>query len=144
MRIGGLPPVLTQALLQSLLPKVEQGFRTAVRDGDGTGAAPHVLAAPAQQQPSPATSVQMLVALAAAEPTKERRRKLAEQADRGLSLLERLHAQMVAGAPEPEKVQELLDWAKTFEVPDEPELAALANEIEVRVKVELAKLNLIA
>jgi len=142
MRIGGLPPVLQQALLLSL-SKVEQEFSTPVRQGDAPGA---MQGLPAQQPttPSPATSVQMLVALAAIEPSIERRRKIAEQADKGLTLLERLHTELVAGVPAPERVQEMLDWSKEFELPDDPQLAELASEIDVRVKVELAKLNLIA
>ena len=139
MRIAGLPPAMTQGLLAAL-GKAGDAFKVASAAGDKQAAAilPHQVP-PATQ---PATSVQMLVALAAAEPVVERRRKMAVAADRGLSLLERLHTELVAGAPAPERLQELVEWSESFEAPQDPQLAAIAREIEVRVRVELAKLDL--
>lgn len=135
MRIAGLSPVLQQALLAAL-PKAAEAFR--VGTGIDGPASPPAALPPAL----PATSVQMLVALAAAEPRVERRRREAAVADRGLALLEGLHAELLVGAPAPERLQELVEWSESFTVPDDPQLAGLAREIEVRVRVELAKYEL--
>ena len=135
MRIAALPPAMLQSLLAAA-PKVER----AVAEGAGEMPAP---VAPPVPPPAPqaATSVQMLVAMAATEPTAERRRRIAAESDRGLSMLERLHAELVAGAVAPERLAELGGWAESFVVPDDPQLAGLAKEIEVRVRVELAKFD---
>ena len=134
MQIAGLPPAMLQALLTAASPKVERA--PAVMTG-----VPEAQAAPAVLPPAsqPATSVQMLVAMAAMEPPSERRRRIAEETDRGLSLLERLHAELAANVAAPERLRELAEWAQSFEVPDEPQLAGLAREVELRVRVELAK-----
>lgn len=139
MRIAGLSPVLQQVLLAAL-PKAQETFRAAAGEPDprASAAVPPAFATATQ----PATSVQMLVAMAAAEPVVERRRKMAERADKGLSMLEKLHFELVSGAPSPERLQELAEWSESFEMPDNPQLASLAGEIELRVRVELAKHDL--
>lgn len=144
MRIAALPSPVQAMMQQNLLAalgKAEDAFAAATSAADAQAAATMLPAAvpPAAQ---PATSVQMLVALAAAEPTAERRRKMAAAADRGLSLLERLHAELVAGVPAPERLAELLEWSENFEMPDDPQLATVAREIELRVRVEIAKHDL--
>jgi len=139
MRIAGLPPAMTQGLLAAL---AKAGDEFAVASATGDKQASAILPSQVPPATQPATSVQMLVALAAAEPTIERRRKMAVATDRGLSLLERLHAELVVGAPSPERLQELVEWSESFEAPQDPQLASLAREIEVRVRVELAKLDL--
>ena len=134
MQIAGLPPAMLQALLVAVSPKVE-------RAGAAMTGAPEAAVAPAVIPPAslPATSVQMLVAMAAMEPPSERRRKVAEETDRGLSMLERLHAELAEGVAAPERLRELAEWSESVEVPDEPHLSALAREVELRVRVELAK-----
>lgn len=92
-----------------------------------------------QPAATPATSVQMLVQLAAADPAVEQRRKLAEKAGRGLALLERLDKELLLRPAAVEPLAPLQDWLETLEMPDDPQLAALMEEIELRVKVELAK-----
>ena len=135
MRIEGLPPVMLQALLAAAAPKLDRAFGAAKPDGD----LPMQIAAVIPPATQPATSVQMLVALAAAEPASERRRKIAAETDRGLSMLEGLHAELVAGVAAPERLRALADWSENFSAPDDPHLAGLAREIELRVKVELVK-----
>ena len=134
MRIAGLPPVLQQALLAAL-PKAQEAFRAGLAEPETRAA----MLPPLQAAAQPATSVQMLVAMAAAEPVVERRRKIAERADKGLSLLEKLHVELVTRVSSPERMQELLDWSESFELPEDPQLATLARELELRVRVELAK-----
>ena len=137
MRIAGLPPVLQQALLAAL-PKAQEAFRAGLSEEDTRAATLPPLPATTQ----PATSVQMLVAMAAAEPVADRRRKIAERTDKGLSLLEKLHVELVTRGPSPERMQELLEWSESFELPEDPQLATLARELELRVRVELAKHDL--
>jgi hypothetical protein len=137
LRIAGLPPVLQQALLAAL-PKVGETLRSPVAPAEASVPQMTPVAIP-----GPATSVQMLVALAAPEPTIDRRRKTAERAEKGVSMLERLHAELALGAePDPERLQELVDWAESFKAPEDPVLAGLSREIELRVRVEIAKLEM--
>lgn len=136
MRIDGLPPVLQQTLLAAL-PKAAESFRARAAVAE-----PQAAPAPAPLVPAAATSVQMLVAMAATEPTIERRRRMAEKADQGLTMLERLHAELVAGVTAPERLEELAEWAESFAPPEDPQLAQLAREIEVRVRVEIAKFEM--
>lgn len=139
MRIAGLPPAMQQGLLAALA-KAGDDFAVASAGADKQAAA--ILPAHVPPAPQPATSVQMLVALAAAEPPVERRRKMAAAADRGLSLLERLHAELVVGTPAPERLRELVEWCENLETPADPQLAGLQRDIEVRVRVEIAKHDL--
>lgn len=137
MRITGLPPAMQQSLL-SALAKVGDNITAAA--AKGTEVRPAAILPPAvPATPSPATSVEMLVTLAAAEPTIERRRRMAKAADNGLSLLERLHTELLTGTLPVERIDELVEWSETFDLPDDPELAAIAREIELRVRVEIAK-----
>lgn len=144
MRIDGLQSALQQVLLSSLAAKGER-FRP-----DGGGTSPGALPADAPTPPAvnavphPATSVQMLVTLAAADPIAERRRKAVAQADRGLAQLETLRDELATGLASPERLRALAGWAETFTIPDDPQLAELAREIELRVRVEIAKHDLTA
>ena len=136
MQIAGLSPLMQQGLLAAL-PRASAAFPASTLERDAPPIAPTVLPAA-----MPTTSVQMLVALAAAEPTIERRRKMAADADRGVTTLERLHRELVAGMPSPERLQALVEWSDQMVMPDQPALAALAREIDLRVRVELAKLDI--
>ena len=101
MRIDTLPVVLRQALLATLAGRSAAdgaGFSaTAATAPDPAGGpAPRPVAA----MPQPATSVQMLVALAA--------------------------------------------WTRDFTLPEDPQLADIARAVELRVRVELARHDVIA
>lgn len=114
------------------LPDVAKAVGTAPHDaGRAPPPAGGVLAA--------STSVQMLIALSAAEPAVDRRRRMAADADKGLRQLERLHRDLLQGVASPGRLRELGEWAALHAPPDDPELAAIAREIDVRVRVELAK-----
>jgi hypothetical protein len=135
VRIDGLTPLLAQSLLAAL-PKAAPGFSAGMEEK--AAGVPH----PAAQDPAsahPTTSVQMLVTLAAIDPTIERRRKQAVAAERGIDLLDRLHKEMLAGVAGVERLREIADWSRNVETPDDPVLAALVAEIDLRVRVELAK-----
>ena len=134
MRIDSLSPILARTLLGAL-PKVEPGFPL----GRAEGNAAEVLPTPDPGTAHPTTSVAMLVTLAAADPAIERRRKAAVQAEKGVDALDRLHREMVAGTPNVERLREIADWSQSFDVPDEPQLASILAEIDLRVRVELAK-----
>lgn len=133
MRIDGLPLSVTRGLL-SALPKTAPSF--ALIEGETRTAAP-LSSSPASSMPS----VEMLVTLAAAQDGAERRRRLAGAAGRGLDALGRFHAELVAGVPSVARLREIADWAQEAEMPEDPDLVAIFREIDLRVRVELAKYN---
>lgn len=136
MRIDSLSPMMARNLLAALPKSVPS---LASRLEDQASALPHPLPAPGA---TPPTSVQMLVAIAANNPVVERRRKQARDAERGIDALDRLHKELVAGTPNVARLREIVEWSQTLPTPVEPELAALMRDIDVRVRVELAKLDI--
>jgi len=128
LRITGLAPPI-QKLLLTALPKVT-AFAVAETSTPPT--------APAAQGAQP-VSVQMLVTLATIEPAIDRRRRIAADADRGLRALERLEATLSAGLPPLERLREVAAWSAEQRTPQDPELAAIFQDIELRVRIELAK-----
>lgn len=135
MRIENLQAPLLRSLMAAL-PKVASGF--SVAEGEGAAVrAPLPQGTNAAQPLNP--SVAMLVTLAAADPAIERRRKQAKDAERGIDMLDRLHREIVAGVVAPARLQEIVEWAQTFEPADNPVLAGILSEIDLRVRVELAK-----
>jgi hypothetical protein len=136
VRIDSLSPMMARNLLAAL-PKSVSGL--ASRLTEQPSAPPHPLAAsPTVSQ----TSVQMLVAIAANNPIVERRRKQARDAERGIDALDRLHKELVAGTPNVARLREIVEWSQTIPTPEEPELASLMREIDLRVRVEMAKLDI--
>lgn len=132
MRVEGVPPLIG---LAAILAGNERRPPAAF-DVDHAGGAP---TPQGTQLTPPATSVEMLVALASVDPAVERRRKMAAQADRGLALLERLHQEALGGDILPERLEQLAQWSASFALPDDPALAAVVRDIDLRVRVELAK-----
>jgi hypothetical protein len=133
VRIENLSPILARSLLAAL-PKVAPGF-PRIGEEPRTQPMPHLSGPGAVPTPS----VEMLVTLSAANPGIERRRKLAEDAGRGLDALDRLHKELVSGVASPERLQQIAEWSHSFETPDDPVLAQLLSDIDLRVRVELAK-----
>lgn len=136
MRIDSLSPIMARNLL-GVLPKSVSGLTAATEESRPAAVQP--LPAPAA---TPATTVQMLVAIAVANPVVERRRKLARKAERGIDMLDRLHKELIAGAPNPARLRDIVEWTQTIAPPEDPALAQLMGEIELRVRVELAKLDI--
>ncbi len=139
MRIENLQGPMLNSLLAAL-PKVASGF--SVKEGDAP-AAP----VPMPQQGTNAAqtlnpSVAMLVTLAAADPSIERRRKQAVDAQRGIDMLDGLHRELIAGVVSPERIQAIVEWSESFQASEDPALASILADIDVRVRVELAKLDL--
>lgn len=129
--------MLVRSLLAAL-PKAEPGFPLATEDAARVGAQPQVNGAAGMVPPS----VEMLVALAAADPQVERRRRMAKDAERGVDALEQLHKELLAGVVPVERLQEVAEWSQSFEMPDDPVLAQILSDIDLRVRVELAKLDI--
>lgn len=85
-------------------------------------------------------SVEMLVALANAESPIDRRRRSIAQASGALGALERLNTELLAGLAAPERLREIAAWAEaTRHGPEDAALASLFRDIELRMRVELAK-----
>lgn len=135
MRIDSLSPLLARTLLAAL-PKAMPGFAAGMKEVAQDR--PHV---PDPATAHPTTSVAMLVTLAANDPQVERRRKLAVDAERGVAALDKLHKELVAGKPSVERLQEIVEWSENLEQSDDPVLAQILSDIDLRVRVELAKID---
>ena len=131
MRISGIPPATAWNALGALAKTATMKVAEELPPQVAQGAAPV----------APVQSVEMLVALAAVDPERERRRRMAQQAEQGLDELEQLHQELVAGTPSVERLSALKAWAKSIGQPDDAALAELVRDIELRVLVELAKLE---
>lgn len=138
MRIDNLTPLMARSLLAAL-PKAAPGFPVAEEEAL---ARPVPMQGAATSQPVP--SVAMLVTLAAADPAIERRRKQAIDAERGVDALDKLHKELATGTPSVERLREIVEWSENFEASDDPVLAGILSDIELRVRVELAKLDVSA
>ena len=126
MRITGLPPIRPG----DLRPTRAARARFSVPSDEATASATGALQA--------LTSVDMLLAIAAVDEEAERRRQMAAQAQAGLDALEALDA----AADEEEKKESaraLAEWAGGLTAPDNPELALIQRQIELRALVEIAK-----
>src|SRR4051812_24850835 len=123
--------------LMAALPKAAGGFPVAEEEA---AARPMPLQGPGAAHPTP--TVAMLVTLAAADPAIERRRKLAVDAERGVKALDHLHKELAAGTPSVERLREIADWSANFEAAEDPVLAQILSDIDLRVRVELAKLDI--
>lgn len=135
MQIGALLPV--RAYLAKIADKPGL-FSAGEEPATAAGHAPQ----PAVQPAQPLGSVQMLVTLATFDPERERRRQMAEQGETGLDELEALQVELVAGSPTPERLEQLAEWVAQVEQPTDPVLAGIFAEIELRVRVELAKFDI--
>ncbi|QIG79701.1 flagellar assembly protein FliX [Stakelama tenebrarum] len=120
--------------LVNALPKVLPSF--PVSKADAVAAHPQPQAAPTAQ---PMPTVAMLVTLAAADPTIERRRREAKKAGEGLEMLETVHRELLAGTLDECALQDLAEWARAIDTPEDPVLAEIMRDIDLRVRVELAK-----
>ncbi|AQR75770.1 flagellar trans-acting factor FliX [Sphingomonas sp. LM7] len=124
--------------LLAALPKAAPGFPVAEEE-IAARQMPVPVQGSAANQPVP--SVAMLVTLAAADPAIERRRKQAIDAERGVDALDKLHKELAAGTPSVERLQEIVEWSENIEASDDPVLQSILSEIELRVRVELAKVD---
>lgn len=135
MRIDNLTPLMARSLLAAL-PKAAPGFPVA-----GEEAVPRPVPMQGAGTNQPVPSVAMLVTLAAADPAIERRRKQAIDAERGIDALDKLHKELATGTPSVERLREIVEWSENFEASDDPVLQSILSDIELRVRVELAKLD---
>lgn len=135
MRIDGLGALLPR-LLASAVQKVAASGVSATDMGT--------------QQPIPAHgdianptigSVQMLVAMSATTPAAERKHKAARTAAKGLDALDKLQRALAMGRADALPMEALRLWAEQREPSGEPELDALIDQIDLRVRVEIAKLD---
>ena len=126
MRITGLPPIRPGDLRPSKASRARFSVPADSAEASATGALQAL------------TSVDMLLAIAAVDDEAERRRQMAAQAQAGLDALEALDA---ADDEETrrESARTLAEWAGDLTAPDNPELARIQRQIELRALVEIAK-----
>ena len=141
MRIDG--PAARQALIAAAAARAAATAAPAFAPEGNAAKAASPPAAPVMAA-TPATSMAMLVALASLDPAVERRRRQAVDADRGLRLLERLRDQLSAGMATPDQLRDMRAWVDQHTTPDDPALAEILRDIDLRVRVELAKHDLTA
>ncbi|WP_084580121.1 flagellar assembly protein FliX [Sphingomonas azotifigens] len=135
MRIDSLSPMMARNLLAAL-PKSVSGLSN--QPEQAPQATPQAFATPGTVVPA---SVQMLVAIAVNNPVAERRRKMARDAERGIDALDRLHKELLAGTPNVARLREIARFSQAAPMPEDPTLAQLMREIDLRVRVELAKFD---
>lgn len=135
MQIGAVPPVPRLLAVMAVKPD-------PFGSGEQQAANATHAASPAQQTPQPIANVQMLVTLAAIDPDRDRRRQQAERGHEGLDRLAALNAELIVGQPTPERLKQLADWVRQADAPEDPILAEIMAEIELRVRVELAKFDM--
>lgn len=134
MRITGLAAPLQNVLLAAL-PKVAAFSVTE----------PPVATTPPSAPIGQPVSVEMLVALAASGSPVDRRRRGAAQADRAITALERFNAELLAGVPAVEQLRDAADWLQSAQAEqDDAALVSLFKDIELRMRVELAKFDISA
>ena len=139
-------------LLREALPvaKLADTLAATVKQSGGE-AGQAATAAISAQMHAPAAqvlgNVQMLVAISALSPQEERRRIQADHARKGLDSLDKLHAELLDGEVDPATLKELVQWlGRERDVADmsgenDSQFDALMHDIELRVRVELAKFD---
>lgn len=133
MRIPPAPPPLVSSLL-ALLPQV----KAAAPEAEAPVPPPQAQAVPLSMS---APSVAMLLAMSSmggVAPTKARERQIARAA-KGLDGLAALQAAQARGLDPGPALAQLAEWTKDVDMPDDPALAEFFRELDVRVRVELAK-----
>lgn len=134
MRIEGVSAILPRLLVQAVgRPAPAMATLGDQAPPPDTALQPNALANPA------IGSVQMLVAMSAQTPVEERRRRIVQRATRGLDALAALDAAAMIDAPRAAVVASLTEWSQELHEAGDPALDALMAEIELRVRVELAK-----
>ena len=133
MRIDGLRGI----------PGMLPALQTAKESGSASfpPASARGAAAATTSLPAPVQSIAVLVALAEPGEVRERRREQVGHAAAGIDALASLEAALLAGAVGREQVRALRQWRRKRTRPDDPALAELLDEIELRILVELAKLH---
>ncbi|MEN3953255.1 flagellar assembly protein FliX [Iodidimonas sp. SYSU 1G8] len=98
--------------------------------------AAHAAPPPPRQQ---SASVDMLLAIANAVDPRDQRERQARRCRTALDLLDGLHAGLLSGDPVESQLQALADWLAPGAPVEDERLAALMQEIDLRIRVELAK-----
>lgn len=153
MRIEGINMIAPKQVMAALDPfgPASSAVARMARDAAAvTGAAAVLadeganvpLASPVGAGPQPLGSVQMLVAISALNPADEARRTHVAQARKGLDALDRLHREMLSGRARKGTLDDLAQWVAHRPQVDDPALADMMRDIELRVRVELAKFNM--
>jgi len=97
----------------------------------------------AASAPTPTAAISNLLALQEISEEDVHRRKLVQQGQNMVDVLERLRNQLLTGMISPAMIQELTRNIKLQkQVVNDPQLMAIVKDIELRAAVELAKLEM--
>jgi hypothetical protein len=127
------------SLIDRALPSVA-GAAKAMEAAADTQVFPQYEAA--STNPHTIASLQMLVAASSLGPADERRRAQIAKARHGLDGLDRLHREMLSGAASRASLVNLATWLQDQPQSEDPKFTQLFEELELRVRVELAKFDI--
>ncbi len=86
-----------------------------------------------------ATTIEMLVAMAADTDPRAEREKMTRKGTQALDLLDRLNGKLMTGGNPADELDALSHWLETAGDMPDPQIRHLMDEIELRIRVELAK-----
>lgn len=135
MRIDGLGALLPRLLASA----TQRAVTSTVKAGESH--APQITPAHGDLANPTVGSVQMLVAMSATTPAADRKHKAAKMAAKGLDALDSLERALAMGRTEALPMEALRQWADQREPSGVAELDALIDQINLRVQVEIAKLD---
>jgi hypothetical protein len=136
MRIDGTPPVRQTAVRRDgdKAEATADKFATALEGSDRP---------PAAAQSSSVSALEGLLSIQEIPDALVGRRRAIRRGDVLLDRLEDLRLGLLAGVVPRDRLEELVQLARTArEAVDDPRLAAVLDEIDVRAAVELAKLEM--
>lgn len=139
MKIEGPNPLRGRAIRKSKsgAPSAADGFAGAMGETEEAAAAPSGVTGT-----GPIQSMESLLALQGPDDPGDRRGRARARGEALLDRLEMLRADILLGRISRQRLDELSTLARTGRVEvDDPELAAVLEEIELRAAVELAKLD---
>lgn len=128
-------PQPTQAVGRSSSKAVPESF-APTNDPAASAVSTHTIRSSAARG---TFSVDMLMTIAGGGEDREQRKRLIQDADKGLSHLESLHTEALQGNRNPSTLKGLTSWLSGQGEHSDPSVNAIMREISLRAQVELAK-----
>jgi hypothetical protein len=149
MRIDGISSIMPRHIMPAIDAAVPlaniaaKTFQEASKAGNSSTPAIEQQAQPqVAATPQAMGSVQMLVAVSSVTPAEEKRKVQVALARKGLDALDRLHREMLSGKASKSTLESLKQWLDDMPDPDDEKMNKFFKDIELRVRVEMAKFDL--